>query len=67
MADRKNGGNVERTGMRVIGEFMATRSPKERCIKLLEASSGTGRLLWNIVVGGRNGTSYSDGRDAVGG
>ena len=29
---------------------MATLSPKERCIKLLLESSGTGRLLPNMVV-----------------
>ena len=28
-----------------IGEFIATRSPKDRCMKFEEASSGTGRLL----------------------
>ena len=33
-----------------IGEFMATRSPKDRCMKLLEASSGTGRLRPYSVV-----------------
>ena len=33
-----------------IGEFIAMRSPNERCIKLLEESSGIGRLLPNIVV-----------------
>lgn len=32
-----------------IGEFMATRSPKERCMKLAEPSSGTGRRRPNMV------------------
>ena len=33
-----------------IGEFMATRSPKERCMKFEDFNSGTGRRRPNMVV-----------------
>ena len=33
-----------------IGAFIATRSPNDRCIKLLDFSSGIGRLRPNIVT-----------------
>ena len=33
-----------------IGEFIATRSPKDRCIKFEDFNSGTGRRRPNMVV-----------------